>query len=199
MPGFNPLNKIKDNNLELAVQYMERYLDTIGKGMPELELVSAFKTPRVEQEMAMIKQFWGELGIKLKVKYIKGWEKFETYLKTDSVQIYRYAWFADMPDPDSFLYSLFASESPTNFMKFHDNNIDHMLLAARGIVDPVKRAKLYQKIEADIVDLTPLIPLFYMNVNRVYQPYVKSVTMNALGAHTIPLNKIWLDKTSQNE
>ncbi len=198
MPGYSPLNMSEDNNPDLARQYMRRYFDKTDENLPELEIVSAFKTPRVEQEMAMIKEFWSILGIKLRVKYIQGWEKFETYLKSDSVQIYRYAWFADMPDPDSFLYSLFASESPVNFMKLQDENIDQMLLTARGIVDPVKRAGRYQKIEAAIMDSTPLIPLFYMNVNRVYQSYVKSVTMNALGAHTIQFNKIWLDKSIQN-
>jgi ABC-type transport system substrate-binding protein len=100
-----------------------------------------------------------------------------------------------MPDPDSFLYSLFASESPTNFMKFQDEKVDQMLLTARGVVDPVERAKMYQNIEATIMESAPLIPLFYMSVDRVYQPYVKSVKVSALGAHTMPLNKIWIDKS----
>ncbi|MCP4719670.1 MAG: ABC transporter substrate-binding protein, partial [Desulfobacteraceae bacterium] len=148
----------------------------------------------VEQEMAMINEFWSEIGIKVRVKYITDWDRFEAYLRSDDVQIYRYAWSADMPDADSFLHSLFASESPTNFMKYKDVDVDQMLLAARGIVDPVERAKMYQKIEADIMASAPLIPLFYMSVNRVYQSYVKSVNVSALGAHTMPLNRIWLDK-----
>ena len=53
---------------------------------------------------------------------------------------------------------------------------------------------MYQKIEATIMGFTPLIPLFYMSVDRVYQPYVKAVNVSALGAHTMPLNRIWLDK-----
>jgi ABC-type transport system substrate-binding protein len=169
------------------------------KDLPELEIVSAFNTPRVEQEMAMIKEFWSGLGIKVRLKYITDWDKFETYLRSDAVQLYRYAWSADMPDPDSFLYSLFASESPTNFMKLKDKNVDQMLLAARGLVDPVERATIYQKIEASVMASAPLIPLFYMSVDRVYQPYVKSVTVSALGAHAMPLNRIWLDKTAQNK
>ena len=199
MPGYNPLNRMEDNNPDLARQHLNLSSGETLKNQPELEIAAAFKTPRVEQEMAMIKDFWAGLGIKLKVKYITDWKKFEAYLRSDSVQIYRYAWFADMPDPDSFLYSLFASESPTNFMKFQDENVDQMLLTARGIVDPVDRAKMYQKIEATIMESAPLIPLFYMSVDRVYQPYVKSVNVSALGAHTMPLNKIWLDKSSQND
>jgi len=199
MPGYNPLNQMDDNNPDLARKHIERIPAKSMEDLPELEIVSAFKTPRVEKEMAMIKGFWADLGIKLKVKYIIGWTKFEDYLKSNSVQIYRYAWFADMPDPDSFLYSLFSSESPTNFMGFEDEEVDRKLLTARGIVDPVERAAMYQKIEASIMVSAPLIPLFYMSVDRVYQPYVKSVNVSALGAHTMPLNEIWLDKSTQND
>ncbi len=194
MPGYNPLNRMEDNNPDLAQQHLRQAFAKKVEDLPELEIVSAFKTPRVEQEMAMINEFWSGIGIKVRVRYITDWDRFEAYLRSDDVQIYRYAWSADMPDADSFLHSLFASESPTNFMKFKDEGVDRMLLAARGIVDPVERAKMYQKIEADIMASAPLIPLFYMSVNRVYQSYVKSVNVSALGAHTMPLNRIWLDK-----
>ncbi|MCP3900985.1 MAG: ABC transporter substrate-binding protein, partial [Desulfobacteraceae bacterium] len=199
MPGYNPLNKMDNNNKDFAHKYLQRSFNEKILKLPELEIVSAFKTPRVEQEMAMIKKFWSEIGIKLQIKYITDWKKFEAYLKSDSVQIYRYAWFADMPDPDSFLYSLFASDSPTNFMKYHDENVDDMLLKARGMVDPIERAGQYQRIEKIILDATPLIPLFYMSVDQVYQPYVKSVKVSALGAHTMSLKKVWLDKTQQSK
>ncbi|MCK5099954.1 MAG: ABC transporter substrate-binding protein [Desulfobacteraceae bacterium] len=195
MPGYNPLNQMENNNPDLARQYLSQSFGQTLENQSELEIVSAFKTPRVEQEMAMIKKFWSTIGIKVRVKYITDWKKFEAYLQSDSVQIYRGSWSADMPDPDSFLYSLFASDSPVNFMKLQDENVDKMLSTARGIVEPVERAKAYQKIEALIMESAPLIPLFYMSVDRVYQPYVKSVKVSALGAHTMPLNKIWLDKS----
>lgn len=198
MPGYTPANRMEDNNPDLARRHLNRSFAQTMEDQSELEIVSTIKTPLVDQEMAMIKKFWAELGIKLKVKYIPDWKKFEAYLRSDAVQIYRYAWFADMPDPDSFLYSLFASESPTNFMNLQDEAIDRMLLTARGIVDPVERAKMYQQIEAVIMASAPLIPLFYMSVDRVYQPYVKSVNVSALGAHNLQLNKIWLDKPARN-
>ncbi len=199
MPGYNPENRMKDTGADHSQTPLSLPAAQMDDLSSELEIVSAIKTPRVEQEMDMIKGFWDKLGLHVREKYITDWKKFEDYLRSDNVQIYRYAWFADMPDPDSFLYSLFASESPNNFMKFQNNNIDRMLLTARGIVDPVDRAKMYQKIETMIMDNAPLIPLFYMSVDRVYQSYVKSVSVNALGAHTMQLNHIWLDNSPQND
>lgn len=195
MPGYTPLNQMADNNPTLARKLLNQNFGNPTEDLPELEIVSAIQTPLVEQEMTMIKEFWAEIGINVTVKYITDWTSFEAYLRSDNVQIYRYSWSADIPDPDNFLYSLFASESPTNFMKFQNKTVDQMLLTARGIVDPVERAKMYQEIEKAVMDLSPLIPLFYLSVDRVYQPYVQSITMSALGAHTMPLNNIWLDKS----
>ncbi len=194
MPGYTPQNQLEGNNPDPSPKYQNRALDKTDRSPIELEIVSGYKTPRVEKEIALMKEFWAPLKINVKVKYITNWKEFEAYLNSDSVQIYRGTWTADIPDPDNFLYSLFASDSPMNFTKLRDENIDHLLLKARGVTNPIDRAKLYQKIEADILELTPLIPLFYMSVDRVYQPYVKSVEMSALGAHSMKLNKIWLDK-----
>lgn len=199
MPGYNPKNRITADSPD-NIQKQPGLSAGGDKSNPgKIEIVSALKTPRVAQEMALIKQYWSKIGISAVVKYITDWKDFKAYIKSDSVQVYRYVWFADMPDPDSFLYSLFASDSTTNFMKFNEPAVDRMLLDARGIIDPIKRAKTYQKIEARIMELTPLIPLFHMNVDRVYQPYVKSAKISALGAHTMPLNRIWLDTSLNNK
>ncbi len=197
MPGYTPLSRMEDNNPAMARKLLNASFGNAVNELPELEIVSAYKTPRVEQEMDLIKSFWEAIGIRLRVNYITDWKKFESYLDSEAVQIYRYSWAADMPDPDSFLYSLFASESPVNFMKFKDATVDRSLLTARGIADPVLRAKAYQNIEAAVMASTPLIPLFYLSVDRVYQSYVRSVNVSALGAETMPLNQVWLDKTTR--
>jgi ABC-type transport system substrate-binding protein len=57
----------------------------------------------------------------------------------------------------------------------------------------VARAEVYQKAEAQITASLPLVPLFYMSVDRVYQPYVRGIQVSALGAHAMPLNQVWLD------
>jgi ABC-type transport system substrate-binding protein len=164
--------------------------------VPELELVSAFQTPRVAAEMEMIKAFWADLGVQVQVRYITDWAGFETYIRSDDVQLYRYAWFADMPDPDSILYPMFASGSPNNFMQYHDPVTDDLLRQARETIDPVARAEIYRDTEARITKTLPLIPLFYMSVDRVYQPHVRGIQVSALGAHAMPLNQVWLDPSA---
>jgi ABC-type transport system substrate-binding protein len=193
MPGYSPASPLPDNDLETARQHLEQALADGLDQVPELELVSAFQTPRVASEMEMIKAFWAKLGVGVRVRYITDWAEFEAYLRSDAVQLYRYAWFADMPDPDSILHPLFASDSPNNFMQYHDPVTDNLLRQARETIDPVARAEVYQKAEAQITASLPLVPLFYMSVDRVYQPYVRGIQVSALGAHAMPLNQVWLD------
>jgi ABC-type transport system substrate-binding protein len=196
MPGYSPVNPLPDNDSELARQYLGQALAAGFDQVPELEIVSAFKTPRVAAEMEIIQGFWADLGIQLQIRYITDWTAFEAYIRSDAVQLYRYAWFADMPDPDSILHPLFASDSPNNFMQYQDTVTDELLQLARETVDPVERADIYHKIESHITASLPLIPLFYMGVDRVYQPHVQSIAVSALGASLMPLNRVWLDQTA---
>jgi ABC-type transport system substrate-binding protein len=143
--------------------------------------------------MEMIKAFWADLGVEMRVRYITDWAGFDAYIRSDDVQLYRYAWFADMPDPDSILHPMFSSDSPSNFMKYHDPVTDSLLRQARETIDPVIRAEIYQKAETQITGSLPLVPLFYMGVDRVYQPYVRGIQVSALGVHATPLNQVWLE------
>jgi oligopeptide transport system substrate-binding protein len=109
------------------------------------------------------------------------------------MQIYRYAWFADIPDPDDFLRVLFSTESPVNFMRYHDTAIDQRLQEALGILDPIERARRYQEIETQIMKEVPAIPLVYPSVDIVYQPYVRNMEVTALGAPVVAYYRVWLD------
>ena len=81
-------------------------------------------------------------------------------------------------------------------MRYENNEVDRLLRTARGIIDPVKRAEMYQQIEGIVLESSPVIPLFYLSVDRVYQPSVQDIQVSALGAHTMPLHRVWLKKDS---
>jgi len=157
-----------------------------------IEIVSASQSTSARKELDYVRSQWEQLGLEVDIKFITDWGEFKRYIKSDAVQIYRYAWIADIPDPDNFLFPLFASNSPANFSRFRNDQIDQMLVEARGIVDPVQRSEMYQQIEKRILQACPIIPLFYLSIDRVYQSEVQGVKISALGAHTMPLHRIWL-------
>ena len=195
MTGHQRFDPVKRKHSVSSKNSLKPYIESSPLHLKklEIEIVSLVKTSKVEKELELIQKFWTPLGIIVQPKYITDWKEFQSYLRSDAVQIYRYGWHADMPDPDSFLSSLFLSDAAHNFMNLKDESIDTRLSHAREVIDPIKRAEIYQKIEAEILAATPIIPLVYMNENRVYQPHVRSARISALGPHATKLNQIWLD------
>jgi len=194
-PGMSAYHKTDEmilHDITASRDFLKRAMEQEAESIPSIEIVSAIKSSFATAELNLIKKSWARLGIQVIIKFIPNWEEFENYLRSDAVQIYRYAWFADIPDPDSFLYPLFASDSPVNFMRFKDSRVDKMLLTSRGMVDPVKRAETYRKIEALVLESSPIIPLLYLSVDRVYQPGVQGINITALGAQSMTLHRIWL-------
>jgi ABC-type transport system substrate-binding protein len=198
MPGYKPLEQSIRPNRGTDLEKIKQTLTPDIVPQEAIEIVCAYQSPRVERELDLVQKFWARLGISLKVKYVTDWSEFEAYLKSDAVQIFRYAWFADMPDPDSFLYPLFASQSSVNFTRYQNLKVDQLLDEAREIINPVKRAKIYQKTEELIMASTPIIPLFYLSIDRVYQPNVQGIQISALGAHTMPLHRVWLKPAAES-
>jgi ABC-type oligopeptide transport system substrate-binding subunit len=175
-----------------ARKHMNEALKDDSEIAQQIEIVSGSRSASARKELDYIRSRWEQLGLQVDIKYVTDWGEFERYIKSDAVQIYRYVWIADMPDPDNFLSPLFASDSPANFNGFRNDQIDQMLIEARGIVDPVQRAEMYQQIEKRILQIYPIIPILYLSIDRVFQPEVQGVKISALGAHTMPLHRIWL-------
>ena len=192
MPAHQNLEELLSHDMTAARKHMDQALtDDVGTAQ-RIEIVSASQSASAHKELDHVRNRWEQLGLAVDIKFITDWGEFKRYIKSDAVQIYRYAWIADMPDPDNFLFPLFASDSPANFTGFRNDQIDQMLIKARGIVEPVQRAEMYQQIEKRILQTCPIIPLFYLSIDRVYQPEVQGVKISALGADTMPLHRIWL-------
>lgn len=191
MPGVSQQNDVKNERVLVEEKdELSKLVRQEGRTLT-LEIVSGSKSAYAQAELSFIRKAWAKLGIDLQIKYITDWSRFEEYINSNQVQIYRYAWYADMPDPDSFLYPLFASNSPANFMRFKSKKVDQLLLSARGESNPAKRAKLYRDIEVLILEATPIIPLINPSVDRVYKSFVQGAQPSALGAPYMSLHRVW--------
>jgi ABC-type transport system substrate-binding protein len=196
MPGYQPQGKRWSLDRDLADSLAREVLGGNDKA-PTIEVVSNSQSLLAQSELSMVREAWRRLGINMDTKFIPDWSQFEQYLKSDSLQIYRYAWYADIPDADNFLQPLFASDSQVNFMRYRDSAVEAIFREARGLPDPIERARLYQRIEGMVADSYPLIPLFYLGVDRVYQPYVRGVEVSALGEQAITYQRVWLTIPSE--
>ncbi len=194
MPGFSKQDNVEESTSKKVQKNLDNTREQRMEETLAIEIVSSSQSTFAQAEFEYIRDAWAGLGVNLEIKYITDWPEFERYINSDSVQIYRYAWFADMPDPDSFLYPLFASNSPANFMRFNNQAVDQLLLSARGEEDPAQRIKMYADIERLIMASAPVIPLLYPSVDRVYRPHVKDAQPSALGADYMSLHRVWLQQ-----
>ena len=196
MPAYHRENRMAVYDISAAQDHLKRSLEGLKEDLPTLEIVSGSKSAFATAELNFVRESWAKLGVSVKTKFITDWVSFGNYLNSHDVQIYRYVWFADMPDPDSILHPLFASDSPVNFAKYRNKNVDKMLLDARGIVDPVMRAKIYQQIEKMVLEASPIIPLFYLSIDRVFQNAVQGIKLNPIGVELMSYHRIWLKARS---
>jgi ABC-type transport system substrate-binding protein len=194
MTGYTPENAIYTYDPDKA----RRLLASAGYGPSRkrlaLTLLSASKSKGAREELALVTAELAKVGIDLQVRYQTNWPAFEAALARDDLQLYRYAWFADIPDPDNFLGILCSSRSRYNFMRYHNSKVDRLLSQAPRETDLLKRVNLYRQAERIILAEAPIVPLIYLTFESAFQPYVKGLEISALGQPYIPLKKIWLDR-----
>lgn len=194
MTGYTPENVVYDYDPEKA----RKLLVAAGYGHSSkrlsLTLLSASKSNAAQRELALIGADLAKVGIDIQVQYETDWPAFEAALSRDSLQLYRYAWFADIPDPDNFLGILCGSRSRYNFMRYRNADVDRLLSQALVETELLKRANLYREAERIILAQAPMVPWIYLTFESVFQPYVKGLEISALGQPYIPLKKIWLDR-----
>ena len=194
MPGYFPENAFYTHDVQKARKLLEQAGYGPTRPPPALSLLSASHSQAAQKEFELLANDLAEVGISLEVKYETDWSRFEEQIRQGKFVMYRYAYFADVPDPDNFLGVLCGSISPYNYMGYRNQRVDALLSEALTRVDPLTRAAIYREVEALILQDAPLVPLLYLTFESVFQLYVKGIQISALGAPYIPLKKIWLDK-----
>ena len=196
MPGYNPDLGGYPYNLARARQLLAEAGHPEGKDLPPLELWTSVTSATALQEHEAIKRDLEHLGLKVELFTAESWQHYKTaVLGKRSGAMYRYVWYADFPDPDNFLFSLFHSQSPDNYANYSNPAVDHLLEQARSEGDYLKRIQLYRQAEALIMADAPVVNLVYYTFETLFQPYVQGIELNALGERYIPMKKIWLDAT----
>jgi oligopeptide transport system substrate-binding protein len=165
-----------------------------GYGLPPISLWSSVKHEGIIREHDQIRRHLEAVGVHAEFRYLTDWPAFSRTLADGRFPVFLYAWNADIPDPDNFLFKLFHSRSSRNFFGYANPVVDGLLVEARGTSDLQRRVDLYRRAEQVILDDAPIIPIFHYTYERLFQPYVRSIEVNGLGDPYIPLHKVWLDR-----
>jgi oligopeptide transport system substrate-binding protein len=167
-----------------------------GAGFPAVQLWTVSKAESTKAELAAYQRYLAKLGVKLDIHFIDQWTRYTEMLQRGELQMFRYAWYADFPDPDNFFFPLLHSAGQPNYMRYQNPQVDRLLERAREELDYAQRVKLYREAERIVMEDAPWITQHNHIFEYLYHPYVQGVEVSLLGDRWIPMNKIWLKGTS---
>ena len=129
---------------------------------------------------ALIYQWKQNLGVNVQVRELEP-EVYNSNLSQELDQMYYFGWIADYPYPQDFLDILFTTGSSFNYGGYSDTEVDSLIQQANQESDQTKAFTLYQQAEQQIVNDAACLPLTFGETYLLVQPYVKNLTVNALG------------------
>ncbi|HSB04890.1 MAG TPA: ABC transporter substrate-binding protein [Thermodesulfobacteriota bacterium] len=194
MPGYQPIRATSGYQPSRAGELLKEAGYPEGKGFPSIDFWSAARSELAVRELDLVKSSLSKNGITLNIHYETQWPRFQEILTTKKAPMFMYAWYADFPDPDNFLGTLFHSKSSYNYTAYFNPEVDRLLDRAKAERDYLKRMELYRKIEETVLDDAPIVPMVNHLLQWIFQPYVNGIELNALGGAYIQMKKIWLSK-----
>ena len=103
-------------------------------------------------------------------------------LQRDGIQVCRLSWSADYNDADSFLRQ-FHSGDPSNFTGLKDQKFDELLDKSARELDTAKRAELLAAAESRLLELQPVIPIYFYVSKHLVRTDIEGWTDNVMDVH----------------
>jgi ABC-type oligopeptide transport system substrate-binding subunit/DNA-binding SARP family transcriptional activator len=152
-----------------------------GRGLPELEVLSADTPPVVSAVEDLQTQWLHNLGIEITWKRLSWGELLDRNLR-ESPHMWYMGWLADYPDPDSFLrvgdWRLIGG--------WRDELYDRLIEGARRATDQGERMRMYQQADLILVQDAPILPLYHSRSPLLVKPWVTKYPMSPV--------KLWFCK-----
>lgn len=134
-------------------------------------------------------------AVGIRVKIVESSMKdFWTKVNTSDYDLIFSGWTADNGDPDNFFYSLFHSQhvsppSVMNLSQYTNPELDKMLVQAQRVANREERKRLYDEIQAIILEQALWVPLAHGKVLRIARKNVQGVELTPV-LPNIRLNKV---------
>lgn len=132
-----------------------------------------------------------EVGINLELETVEWGNLLAAWAESDFQMLNLL--MLGQPDPDGYTWGRFHSESPGNYAKISNPELDELLDRQRRTIDRDERQQVLADVQRKIVELTPMLYYYCYFVWGIFRPYVKGVTPMANSSGVYLMNE-WLDK-----
>ena len=149
-----------------------------------------------EKVAASLQSDLAEIGVRVHIA-VMSWAAWATAVGQPDGPPFSYAsWAADFPDPVNFFEPRFHSRSiktadSSNDSFYANPEVDALLDAARGDLDPEARAARYRRVERILYDDAPWIWDYHRVNTEVTQPYVRDYQQHPIWMRDY--TSTWLD------
>ncbi|MCB9188656.1 MAG: ABC transporter substrate-binding protein [Flavobacteriales bacterium] len=192
IPAFNTYDfgRIKgyEYNPELARKLLAEAGYPNGEGFPEITLEinlggNVHKLVSTDLE----RQINETLGIKISIDQVSFKTKVENSTMGKS-ELYRSAWVADYPSPESFLSIFYGGEVPTtmsepsypNVMRYTNAKFDSLYNLGKVTVNDIERNNYFAEAEKIMMEDAPIMVLWYTENYTMYHSDVRGFYNNGL-------------------
>ena len=181
IPGYN--NNL--TGLDYDVSKAQALIKASSYGnvanLPAITLTIAGEGGSTDQEIqALVYQWKQNLGVDVQIRELDP-QIYYNELSQEVDQMYSTGWIADYPYPQDFLDILFSSGSNYNYGGYSNPQFDSIIQQANGESDQTKAFTLYQQAEQLMINDAACLPLTFGQNYLLIQPWVKNLTVNALG------------------
>ena len=173
MPGYSEAVKSYAYNPAKAQATLKE--SKYASNMPRIVLTYSGTGGNAPEILVAFQKGWQDvLGIKVELEAVESSTLLREQRK-GTFQMLSDGWSADYPDPENFLGKLFASDSPLNFTKYSNADVDNFLKLARRETDRTKRYQLYNQAEQKLLDDAAVIPTFWGVNHELVKSCVKNL------------------------
>ncbi|HMB71562.1 MAG TPA: ABC transporter substrate-binding protein [bacterium] len=191
MFGYSPDPKAVRYDLDAARRLLEEAGHPGGEGLPVLEFWQADRGEVGRQADVLMQEDLARVGIRIEYRYVD-WDEFDKRLTAQDLPGFGLTWVGDVPDPDSFLASLFKTQGAYNLFSYSNAEVDSLLQAGSEMRSSAARAELYRRAERIILQDAPVIPLFHLANNFAVRAEVQGLSVTPFGLGNVALERVWI-------
>lgn len=184
MPGYDGSLKPLDYDPEKA----KALLKEAGYKGQKLVIIT-YSNPRPynpvggDKLAAAIQQDLMKVGITTEIKTYPWKEYKDALFKAQDGDMFTYGWIGDNGDPDNFLTLLDSKEiaGSLNSAKYHNPQVDKLLVDGRQNMDPAKRQQIYSELQKIILVDAPWVYLSHSLDMAAYSKNVENFNLHPTG------------------
>ncbi len=162
-----------------------------GEGLPRLKLST---TANYLDLCKYIQQQLGLIGIDVQVD-VNPPAALREQIAQGKVEWFRGSWVADYPDAENYLslfYSPNRAPAGPNYTRFSNGEVDRLYREARNCTDAQKSMELYHAMDSVVMQLAPVMVLYYDQILHFTHKRVHGLRSNAM--NTLDLRRVTIER-----